>query len=92
MSLNVAMLNLGALPHMAVKGLMAIPHPSSDPEQARPYFRHLRELVLRLSRQPIDTVSLKELSMGMSNDYHVAVKEGATMVRVGTAIFGARRA
>jgi hypothetical protein len=92
MSLNGVMPNLGALPHVAVKGLMAIPPPSSDPEQARPYFRRLRELVLRLSRQPIDTVSLKELSMGMSNDYHVAVEEGATMVRVGTAIFGARRA
>jgi len=87
-----AMPSLGALPHVAVKGLMAIPPPTSDPEQARPYFRRLRELALRLSHQPIGTVSLKELSMGMSNDYHVAVEEGATMVRVGTAIFGARRA
>ena len=51
-----------------------------------------RELALRLSRRPISTISLKELSMGMSNDYHVAVDEGATMVRLGTAIFGARRA
>ena len=87
-----AMPSLGALPHVAVKGLMAIPPPTSDPEQARPYFRRLRELALRLSHQAIGTVSLKELSMGMSNDYHVAVEEGATMVRVGTAILGARRA
>ena len=87
-----AMPSLGALPHVAVKGLMAIPPPTSDPEQARPYFRRLRKLALRLSRQPISTISLKELSMGMSNDYHVAVAEGATMVRVGTAILGARRA
>jgi hypothetical protein len=84
--------SLGALPHVAAKGLMAIPPPTSDLEQARPYFRRLRKLALRLSRQPISTISLKELSMGMSNDYHVAVAEGATMVRVGTAIIGARRA
>jgi len=90
--LDGAMPSLEALPHVAVKGLMAIPPPTSDPEQARPYFRRLRELALRLSCQPISTISLKELSMGMSNDYHVAVEEGATMVRVGTAIFGARRA
>ena len=90
--LDGAMPRLGALPHVAVKGLMAIPPPTSDPEQARLYFRRLRELALRLSRKPIGTISLKELSMGMSNDYHVAVEEGATMVRVGTAIFGARRA
>ena len=82
---------LGALPHVVVKGFMAIPPPTSDPEQSRPYFRRLRELAQRLSRLPIGTVSLKELSMGMSNDYPVAVEEGATMVRVGTAIFGARR-
>jgi uncharacterized pyridoxal phosphate-containing UPF0001 family protein len=69
---------------------MAIPPPTSDPEQARPYFRRLRELSLRLMCQPTGTVSMKELSMGMSNDYHVAVEEGATMIRVGTAIFGLR--
>lgn len=90
--LDGAMPKLGALPHVAVRGLMAIPPPTSDPEQARLYFRRLRELALRLSCQPIGTVSLRELSMGMSNDYHIAVEEGATMVRVGTAIFGARRA
>ena len=90
--LDGAMPRLGALPHVAAKGLMAIPPPTSDPEQARPYFRRLRKLALRLSRRPISTISLKELSMGMSNDYHVAVETGATMVRVGTAIFGARRA
>ena len=84
--------SLGTLPHVAAKGFMAIPPLASDPEQARPYFRRLRELALSLSRQPISIVSLKELSMGISNDDHVAVEEGATMVRVGTAIWGARRA
>ena len=89
--LDGAMPSLEALPHMVVKGLMATPPPTSDPEQACPYFRRLRELTLRLSRQSIGTVSLKGLSigMGMSNDYHVAVYEGATMVGVGTVIFGA---
>ncbi|MDH4186364.1 MAG: YggS family pyridoxal phosphate-dependent enzyme [Nitrospira sp.] len=82
---------LGALPNLDIQGLMAIPSPVSDPEQARPSFRRLRELTQRLSRQMISTVTLKELSMGMSSDYSVAVEEGATMVRVGTAIFGARR-
>lgn len=81
---------VGALSHIEVRGLMAIPPPVSEPEQARPSFRRLRELAERLSRQGISRVSLKELSMGMSSDYPVAVEEGATMVRVGTAIFGAR--
>ena len=92
--LDGAMPSLETLPHVVVKGLMATPPPTSDPEQACPYFRRLRELALRLSRQSIGTVSLKGLSMGMgmSNDYHVEVYERATMVGVGTVIFGARHA
>lgn len=74
---------IAALPHLSLRGLMAVPPLSTDPEAARPYFRRLRELALSLK--------LTELSMGMSQDYAVAVEEGATMVRVGTAIFGARR-
>lgn len=77
-----------ALPNLSVRGLMAVPPLSADPEAARPYFRRLRELALSL---PLDVAGVKELSMGMSQDYAVAVEEGATMVRVGTAIFGARR-
>lgn len=76
------------LAHIDVKGLMTIPPPVTDPEQSRPHFRALREFAVRLSRQ--SNVALTELSMGMSNDYIVAVEEGATMVRVGTAIFGER--
>ncbi len=83
---------LEALPHAAAKGLMAIPFPASYPEQARLYSRRLRELALRHARQPISTISLKSLSIGMSNGYHVAVVEGATMVRVGRTILGARGA
>ena len=80
----------GALGHVRVTGLMAIPPAVQDAEQARPYFRAVRELAGRLSKQGIPNVSMDELSMGMSNDFRVAIEEGATLVRVGTAIFGAR--
>lgn len=81
---------LSRFPYMVVKGLMTIPPPTSDAEGARPYFRRLRALAQRL-RQDVPGLSMDELSMGMSNDYVVAVEEGATLVRVGTAIFGTRR-
>jgi len=90
--LDGAMPSLGALPHVVVKELVEIPPHTKDPEQARSYFRRLCESALALSPQPISTISLKELSMGMSNDYHVVVAERATMGRLGTAIFGVWRA
>ncbi len=71
-----------------VRGLMAIPPWGDDPEASRPYFRDLREIRERL--QQTAQVGLPELSMGMSHDFEVAIAEGATMVRVGTAIFGRR--
>ena len=77
--------------HIAVKGLMAIPPFLNDPEQVRPYFRRLRELSGEIARENISGVSLQELSMGMSGDFEVAIEEGATLVRVGTAIFGERQ-
>ena len=77
---------------MVAKRLVEVPPPTNDPKQARSYFRRLRESALALSPQPISPISLKELSMGMSNDYHVAVEEGVTMVRLGKAILGGRRA
>lgn len=72
---------------LRLQGLMTIPPFFDNPEEARPYFRKLRQLAKTASAKgfPVD-----ELSMGMSNDYEVAIEEGATMVRVGTAIFGAR--
>jgi pyridoxal phosphate enzyme (YggS family) len=73
---------LSGLSALRVRGLMAIPPAAPDPEQTRPHFRRLRELR--------DGLGLAHLSMGMSADYEVAVEEGATIVRVGTAIFGAR--
>jgi len=71
-------------------GLMLLPPAVDDPEQARPYFRSLRELRDRLRADGVPGTALAQLSMGMSHDFEVAVEEGATMVRVGTAIFGAR--
>ena len=71
------------LTHLEIRGLMAIPPQVADAEAARPYFRRLRELR--------DAAGLQHLSMGMSADYAVAIEEGATMVRVGTSIFGPRQ-
>jgi len=73
-----------------LKGLMLLPPWFDDPEQARPYFRRLHELRDRLVEDGIDGARLRELSMGMSHDFEVAIQEGATLVRVGTAIFGKR--
>lgn len=79
---------LTALPNMEIRGLMCIPAPTEDPEGARPAFATLRGLAEMLrERGPLP---LPELSMGMSHDYAVAVEEGATIVRVGSAIFGKR--
>ncbi len=79
---------LVALPQLDIRGLMCIPAPTDEAEGARPAFRALRELAETLrGRGPLP---LPELSMGMSHDYAVAVEEGATIVRVGSAIFGKR--
>ena len=71
-------------------GLMLLPPASDDPDGARPYFRALREVRDRLLARGVDASMLQELSMGMSHDFEVAVEEGSTLVRVGTAIFGGR--
>lgn len=71
-------------------GLMLIPPAVDDPNQARPFFTRLRELRDRLVTQGVDRSMLNELSMGMSHDFETAIEEGATLVRVGTAIFGGR--
>jgi len=73
-----------------MKGLMLLPPWFDDPEQARPYFRRLRLLRDRLVEGGMPETQLRELSMGMSHDFEVAIQEGATLVRVGTAIFGKR--
>jgi hypothetical protein len=77
------------LPGVRVEGLMAIPPHAEDPEAARPHFARLRELRDAMARET--GMALRELSMGMSNDFGAAIEEGATMVRIGTAIFGSRQ-
>jgi len=79
------------LPHLNICGLMCLPPHEADPELVRPYFRRLRELAEQIATLGIPGVDMRELSMGMSGDFDVAVEEGATLVRVGTAIFGARK-
>lgn len=80
------------LAHVRCRGLMLIPPAADDPEATRPHFRALRQLAEAQARHARPGVELSELSMGMSADYEVAIEEGATLVRVGTAIFGERPA
>src|SRR5262245_926726 len=88
--LQAVLSQVAGLAHIRVKGLMTIPPPVSMMEEARPYFRRVRELADELCQAQMPGVSMEELSMGMSHDYMVAIEEGATIVRIGTAIFGAR--
>ncbi len=81
---------IGKLPALELRGLMTLPPFFEDPEQVRPFFRRLRELAGRIAAQNLPGVSMRELSMGMSHDFEIAVEEGATIVRVGTALFGSR--
>ena len=82
--------NLGPLTRVKLIGLMTLPPFFDDPEQSRPFFRRLRELRDELNQRGAFGDRTGELSMGMTHDFEVAIEEGATMVRVGTAIFGAR--
>jgi pyridoxal phosphate enzyme (YggS family) len=78
------------LPNLSLQGLMTMPPYFDDPEEARPYFVALRELRDSLRKEHGEYADLKELSMGMSADFEIAIEEGATIVRVGSAIFGER--
>lgn len=78
------------LPNIKVKGLMTMPQFFDDPDAARPCFAELRRLAESVAAQGFPSVEMKELSMGMSGDFEAAIQEGATLVRVGTAIFGER--
>ena len=81
---------MGRLPHLRVRGLMAIPPAPKVPEDSRPYFRAMRRLMVELKGEGIPGVELEVLSMGMSADWEIAVEEGATMIRLGTYLFGPR--
>ena len=82
---------VGDLSHVRVEGFMAVPPFKEKPEEIRPYFRALKDLQVELQRL-VPNVSLNQLSMGMTHDYPIAVEEGATIVRIGTALFGPRKA
>lgn len=81
---------VSVLQNVNVRGLMTMPPYSDDPEHSRPYFRALRALRAEITRAAIAGVSMDELSMGMTDDFEIAIDEGATIIRVGRAIFGAR--
>ena len=81
---------LAGMTNLHVRGLMTIPPPGPTPEAARPFFQELRELRDRLRGRGVEGLAFDELSMGMTADFEVAIEEGATLVRVGTAIFGPR--
>lgn len=78
------------LEHLEIRGLMTVPPFTDDPEAARPYFRKLRELRDQIASRTLPAIRMDTLSMGMSHDFEVAIEEGSTCVRVGTAIFGTR--
>ncbi|MBI1921928.1 MAG: YggS family pyridoxal phosphate-dependent enzyme [Geobacter sp.] len=82
--------DVAKLPNLRIKGLMTMPPFFDDPEAARPYFSELSRLAREIDSLAIPNVEMRELSMGMSGDFEVAIEEGATLVRVGSAIFGGR--
>jgi uncharacterized pyridoxal phosphate-containing UPF0001 family protein len=78
------------LEHLQIRGLMTVPPFTDNPEGARPYFRVLRDLRDQIAARNLPGIQMTALSMGMSHDFEVAIEEGSTCVRVGTAIFGGR--
>jgi PLP dependent protein len=80
------------LPSLEIRGLMTVPPYSDDPEASRDYFRRMRALFTQTESSKLPGIRMKTLSMGMSHDFQIAIEEGATLVRVGTAIFGERPA
>jgi len=81
---------IAELENIRIEGLMTIAPYVEDPEENRQYFRNIKQLSVDITRKNIDNVTMHVLSMGMTGDYTVAIEEGATLVRVGTGIFGAR--
>ena len=81
---------ISVLNNISIKGLMTMPPFFNEPEKVRPFFKDLRNLRDTIRREEIDNVGMEELSMGMTGDFEAAIEEGATLVRIGTAIFGDR--
>ena len=90
-ALEELLLAAPSLEALVFRGLMTVPPFTDDPEGARPYFRKLRELRDAIASRKLPAVAMDKLSMGMSHDFEVAIEEGSTCVRVGTAIFGERK-
>jgi pyridoxal phosphate enzyme (YggS family) len=90
LALDQLLLSAPRLEALTFRGLMTVPPFAGDPEGARPYFRKLRELRDSIAARKLPAVAMSHLSMGMSHDFEVAIEEGSTCVRVGTAIFGER--
>jgi len=82
--------DISTLPALRIRGLMTVAPFVENPEENRVYFRQLKQLLVDINGKNIDNVNMDVLSMGMTNDYEIAIEEGATIVRVGTGIFGAR--
>ncbi|HEX5411031.1 MAG TPA: YggS family pyridoxal phosphate-dependent enzyme [Terriglobia bacterium] len=82
---------MATMPLLELRGLMTLPPLFDDPQAVRPFFRRLRELAELIDARRLPGVQMRELSMGMSHDFEVAIEEGATIIRVGTAIFGERQ-
>lgn len=83
-------IKISKLPNIVIKGLMTVAPFVENPEENREYFRKMRELLVDINSKKIDNINMTELSMGMTGDYEVAIEEGATIVRVGTGVFGKR--
>lgn len=82
---------MSTLPSLIIRGLMTVAPFVDYPEQNRPIFKKLKKLSVDIANKNIDNVYMDELSMGMTGDYETAIEEGATLIRVGTGIFGARQ-
>ena len=85
-----AVQEISRMPHLCIRGLMTVAPYTENAEENRIYFRKMKELLVDINAKNIDNVCMDSLSMGMSSDYEVAIEEGATMVRIGTGIFGER--
>ena len=89
-NLTVVVSDIAKLSHVHIRGLMTVAPFVEDPEENRSYFKKMHDLLIDIKSKNIDNVTMEALSMGMSNDYEVAIEEGATIVRIGTSIFGER--
>ena len=81
---------ISVVPNIVIKGLMTVAPAVENEEENRKYFRQMKQLLVDINSKKIDNVNMTELSMGMTGDYEVAIEEGATIVRIGTGVFGAR--